>query len=306
MKKYFDKILSTRTPFNEAIKIQGKTYSWDKGFIKFNSQNLQTTWASGTWSQVGADRVLASWRGCSHVLHLSPDRTSWFSIRLHDFVVVQGTLLDTMTPNFNPSIQTPLCDIMTRHGSDKGGKRHNYTTLYYNLLHARQQEPLRIFEVGIGTTNLTIANNMGANGTPGASLRGWAEFFPNAHIFAADIDKTILFQEDRIKTFYTDQLDRITIKGMWLQKDLQEQFDLIVDDGLHTYDANVCFLENSIHKLRVGGYYIVEDIRNCDVPLFYVRLEGWRLAHPSYTFQLLLLEYTNLYDNTLLIIHRAE
>jgi lipopolysaccharide biosynthesis glycosyltransferase len=306
MKNYFDKILSIATAFNETTDIQGKTYSWNKGFIKFHSTKLQTIWATGNYSRLDADRVLTSWRGSSHVLRLSPDRNSWFSIRLHDFEVVHGTLLDTMTPNFDPAMRTPLCEIMTKHGSDKGSKQHNYTTLYYNLLHTRQQEPLRIFEVGIGTTNLSITNNMGSNGTPGASLRGWAEFCPNAHIFAADIDKNILFEEDRIKTFYTDQLDRITIKGMWLHKELQEGFDLIVDDGLHTYDANVCFLENSIHKLRIGGYYIVEDIRNYDVPLFYAKLEGWRQAYPSYTFQLLLLENINLFDNTMLVIQRVE
>ena len=304
IKTYLNKLLTATTPFNTTSDIQGKAYSWNTGFIKFNTNNLQTIWSEGTYSRLDVNRVLTSWNNYSHVLHLNPTKDSYFGVRLYDFKVVHGALLDTSSIDFNPTVRTPLCEIMIKYGSDKGGPRHNYATLYYSLLHARQQDPLRIFEIGIGTTNLTIANNMGVNGKPGASLRGWANFFPYAQVFGADIDKTILFQEERIQTFYTNQLDRITIKGMWLQKDLQEGFDLIVDDGLHTYDANVCFLENSIHKLNPGGYYIIEDIRNCDVPLFHKRLEGWRQTHPTYTFQLVLLEHSNTYDNNLFVIHR--
>jgi lipopolysaccharide biosynthesis glycosyltransferase/SAM-dependent methyltransferase len=304
MKTYFDKLLPMKADTMIPLDLVNRAYSWNTGFIKFNSTNLQTSWGPGTAKQIDSNRVLVAWNGFSHVLSISSDRQSWFCIRLHDFIFECGTLLDTWTPPLNPVIRTPLCDIMKQYGSDKGGPLHNYTTLYYSLLQAKQQNPLRIFELGLGTNNVTIKSNMGPNGKPGASLRGWAEFFPQARIFGADIDKAILFQEERIQTFYTDQLDRITIKGMWLHKDLQQGFDLIVDDGLHTYDANVCFLENSIHKLNPGGYYIIEDIRNCDVPLFHKRLEGWRQTHPTYTFQLVLLEHSNTNDNTLFVIHR--
>ena len=34
-------------------------------------------------------------------------------------------------------------------------------------------------------------------------------------IYGADIDKDILFTEDRIKTFYVDQLSADSIKKMW-------------------------------------------------------------------------------------------
>ena len=49
-------------------------------------------------------------------------------------------------------------------------------------------------------------------GKPGASLRVWRDYFPNAIIYGADIDKDILFAEERIKTFYIDQLDPVAIK----------------------------------------------------------------------------------------------
>jgi SAM-dependent methyltransferase len=195
---------------------------------------------------------------------------------------------------------------MGSHGSDKGSANitnswHNYTTLYHSLL--KGQEVHRVFELGLGTTDVSIPNNMGPNGKPGASLRGWAEYFPQARIFGADIDKRILFEEGRIKTYYCDQLDRIAIRSMWLRADLQEGFDLIVDDGLHRYDANVCFFENSIHKLQTGGLYIIEDIHNTYLGQFQDKIEVWKVNYPRLTFDLVRLpSIVNRIDNNVLVV----
>ena len=77
---------------------------------------------------------------------------------------------------FEVSESTPLCEIMGRHGSDKGSgdilnSWHNYTTLYHSLFKEIRRKPLRVFELGLGTNNVTLASNMGADGKPGASLR---------------------------------------------------------------------------------------------------------------------------------------
>ena len=98
---------------------------------------------------------------------------------------------------------------------------------------------------------MNVPSNMGPNGRPGASLYGWSEFFFNSDIFGADIDTEILFNTDKIKTFYCDQTNPHIIKYMWNEPKLQENFDVIIEDGLHTFNANVCFFENSIHKLHL-------------------------------------------------------
>ena len=41
--------------------------------------------------------------------------------------------------------------------------------------------------------------------------------------------------------------------------------DVIIDDGVHEYDTNILFLENSLHKLKKGGYYVVEDVTKEDL-----------------------------------------
>ena len=56
---------------------------------------------------------------------------------------------------------------------------------------------------------------MGRGGRPGASLFGWSEFFPNSHIFGADIDDEILFSTKKITTFYCDQTNSIEVIEMW-------------------------------------------------------------------------------------------
>jgi len=161
--------------------------------------------------------------------------------------------------------QTPLCEIMGRNKSDKGSiditkSWHNYTTYYYSLFKHIKDKPLTIFELGIGSQKSEFPNNMGENGRPGASLYGWREFFPNANIFGADIDTSILFKDERIKTFYCDSRNPNVISAMWKNTELPESFDIIIDDSLHILDTNITFFENSLHKLSSTGLFIIEDV----------------------------------------------
>lgn len=39
-----------------------------------------------------------------------------------------------------------------------------------------------------------------------------------------------------------------------------KNFDIIIDDGLHTTDANVNLFLNSFNKLKKNGIYIIEDV----------------------------------------------
>ena len=100
---------------------------------------------------------------------------------------------------FNRDEKTDLCRIMAANRSDKGNPDiyqawHNYTIYYDKIFSPWRERPLRIFELGLGTNDTSIESNMGENGRPGASLFGWREYFPNASIFGADIDKKILFE----------------------------------------------------------------------------------------------------------------
>jgi len=173
---------------------------------------------------------------------------------------------------FNNFKKNELSHLCEKYGSDKGyitfnkkniwpWKPHTYTNVYNNLFNHCKDHVKLVLECGIGTNNSSILCNMSKDGKPGASLKVWRDYFKNAEIFGADIDKNILFNEERIKTFYVDQLDRKKIKKMWKQIN-RNGFDLIIDDGLHSHEANINFFLSSFDKLRKGGIFIIEDVSN--------------------------------------------
>ena len=173
------------------------------------------------------------------------------------------TCIDNALRDLKSNTQTELCKIMNLHKSDKGSGWHNYTVLYHHLLEPIRNEPLNVFEMGLGTTNINIKSNMGPNGRFGASLFGWEEYFPKAFVFGADIDADFSVTTDRIKTFYADQTSVESLQKLWSHPELENiGFDLIVDDGLHEFHAGKTMFENSFHKLNAGGIYIIEDIVN--------------------------------------------
>jgi SAM-dependent methyltransferase len=216
-----------------------------------------------------------------------------------------------MTYLFDEKLSTPLCEIMGRNRSDKGSINiqhswHNYTTFYYSIFKDLREKQLRVFELGLGTNNVNIPSNMGKEGRPGASLYGWCEFFPNSHIFGADIDDDVLFNTKKIKTFYCDQTNPESIKKMWSDPVLQENFDIIVEDGLHKFYANVCFFENSMHKLKPNGYFIIEDIVNSEEHLFENKIKEWESQYEDCSFTLLKIpSRCNDYDNNLLVVFKS-
>lgn len=195
-----------------------------------------------------------------------------------------------------------MCRVMTRFGSDKGF--HRYTPLYSALFKEWCDKPLRVLELGLGTNNSDMLSNMGVFGVPGASLRGWRQLFPKALIYGADIDRRILFEEVRIKTFYCDQLDQSAIREFWSHPDLRDGMDIIIEDGLHTFEANISFLEGSLDHLRPGGIYITEDIggkRYFDD--WYKWLETYSKLYPTYEFAFVVLENGGF--GNMLVVRRA-
>jgi hypothetical protein len=169
--------------------------------------------------------------------------------------------------NYNNNSLTKLCEIYkTDKGSINHSKKttwgwtsHTYSNYYYSIFNHFKDDVKLVFECGLGTNNTDLQNNMKVDRIPGASLRVWRDYFKNAQIYGADIDKDILFQEDRIKTHYVDQLNTPSIEAMWKKIGMQN-FDIIIDDGLHTTDANINLFRNSFNKLKKNGIYIIEDV----------------------------------------------
>lgn len=157
--------------------------------------------------------------------------------------------------------ETPLCHLMGRYGSDKGNAantaRHDYTRYYHELFAPHRQTVTRLFELGI---------------FQGASLRAWRDYFPNAQIYGADINPSCMFSEDRIRTILCDETRASEVNAALLIPD--GPLDVILDDGLHTYEDCERFFLWAWERLRSGGVYIIEDLPMLDLTDFAEKCEG--------------------------------
>lgn len=151
-----------------------------------------------------------------------------------------------------------LGGLFNAHGSDKA-QGHDYHRIYAPLLGPIRNDPLNILEIGLGTNNIDVQSNMGKDGRPGASLRAFRDWLPNARIYGADIDERILFSEERIMTYHVDQTNRLSLRGLAARFE-PHSFDLIIDDGLHTPEANINTVNFALGLLKDNGVLVVEDI----------------------------------------------
>jgi 2-polyprenyl-3-methyl-5-hydroxy-6-metoxy-1,4-benzoquinol methylase len=96
-----------------------------------------------------------------------------------------------------------------------------------------------------------------------------------------------------------DQTDPASIEKMW--SNIDAQFDVIIDDGLHEFEANHTFLLNSHHKLKPGGIYIIEDILNENCAKFGRNFDMYKTMFQSVSLVPLAWQ-RNALDNNILIL----
>lgn len=166
---------------------------------------------------------------------------------------------------------TELCLLFEKYKSDKcDAIYHTYSKYYYEILNPLKNDVHNMIEIGIGN-KLLMRPIVGDDYQEGASLRAWRDFFTNANIFGLDIDKSVLFNEDRIRCYFTDQsnpkiLNKTVddIKNEWGI----EHFDFIIDDGSHIKEHMLCSLFTLDKFLKRDGIYIIEDIHDHEVDFF--------------------------------------
>lgn len=157
--------------------------------------------------------------------------------------------------NNSKSIEEELIKNLEYRGSDKVA--HNYH-LIYSCLFSDLNLDFKILEIGLGTNNPKLISSMGVDGMPGASVKALRDTFSKALVYGADIDKEILFKEERIKTYYVNQNDLETFDNITNQ--VKDKFDLIIDDGLHYQLSNLNTLIFALSNLSNNGYFVIEDI----------------------------------------------
>lgn len=131
-----------------------------------------------------------------------------------------------------------LHDIGLKHGTDKA-TFHGFCDFYEKHLPGRDFSG-RLLEIGI---------------MEGASLRMWAEYYPNAEIVGIDINnKRHLNLAGNVSVIHGDATNHHVTQQLG-------EFDIIVDDGSHlTSDQQMSFLWLFYNQLSASGIYVLEDL----------------------------------------------
>ena len=137
-----------------------------------------------------------------------------------------------------------LDEIGLRHGTDKASKGHGYLAFYERVLGGLRDEPISLLEVGV---------------YKGASIKMWADYFPNAKLYGADIKPDIeALSTDRYKIVRADQNNILHLTELGTS---YGPFDVVIDDGSHKWDHQMVTLRTMLPYVKKGGYFILEDLQ---------------------------------------------
>lgn len=167
-----------------------------------------------------------------------------------------------------------LAELIEFYGSDKNAS--NYTDAYTHFFDGNKNTINSILEIGLGTIVVGAKSSMHdwkstrvGEYKPGASLRAWQDYFPNAKIYGGDIQPDTQFEDVRIKTYLFNSQS-----GVECNKALKDlTFDIIIDDGDHDAISQIKTFYNLIGRVNDNGFYVIEDITpgNADIVLQYTQ-----------------------------------
>jgi SAM-dependent methyltransferase len=135
----------------------------------------------------------------------------------------------------------PLTDLGVKYDTDKS-TFHDFTRFYEKHFKKFRNENINILELGIFN---------------GGSLLMLEEYFPNANIYAIDIDANCIKKYgSRIQTYLCSQTDETKLQELFSDID----FDIIIDDGSHMTLHQLESLSFLFKKVKPGGLYVCEDL----------------------------------------------
>lgn len=137
--------------------------------------------------------------------------------------------------------------------SDKG-TFHDYINGYYNSeFSPKKNDNIQILEIGVGYCH---------------SIYLWRHFFTNAQIIGLEANSNYLSNSvhSDCNRWINNNDSNITIKLCDAYSDecvsqfKDNEFDYIIDDGPHTLESQIIFIEKYISKVKTNGKLIIEDI----------------------------------------------
>jgi len=125
---------------------------------------------------------------------------------------------------------------------------HGYLNVYAELFNALRYKDINFLEIGI---------------FQGRSLAVWSDYFSNGKIYGIDIDLTeFRLMKPELETmgaFKNNNLCNILEGDSIESVVLTFGFDIIIDDGDHSFPGQYGTFKNYFPLLKKGGIYIIED-----------------------------------------------
>ena len=177
-----------------------------------------------------------------------------------------------------------LTEIANRLGTDKGTQHfeyHSYTETYQELFYPLKDEKIKMLEIGVADPRF-----------PGASIQMWTEFFSNIDFIGFDINQDCKkFEKENVQIFIGDQ--SVTEDLNQCVSEYGGDYDIIIDDGLHTHFHHIKSFEALYPHLKENGLYVIEDLHAYDC----INTIEW-FKEKNIPFE--------LHNNNKLLIHRKQ
>jgi hypothetical protein len=145
----------------------------------------------------------------------------------------------------------PLANFADNQLTDKN-TAHSYLDLYEQLFLPIRKTATNILEIGIYW---------------GGSIQLWRDYFPTAQIYAVDICNLDFIKKTSIKNDHcislftnTNGYNDTFIQTSFINKNIK--FDMILDDGPHSLQSMIDFINKYLPLLSENGIMIIEDIQD--------------------------------------------
>lgn len=145
-------------------------------------------------------------------------------------------------------IMNTLAELFDKYKCDKGNIKHRYDRVYEPALQQLKDRPFNMLEIGVFKGNSTEA---------------FVEYCPQVEVVGVDIFTRVdiknipILNHPQVHACKCDSLEGPTEEFKALAKD---GFDVIIDDGLHTHEAQWKTFVNFIPYLKDDGVYFIEDV----------------------------------------------
>ncbi len=142
------------------------------------------------------------------------------------------------------------------YGCDKWDT-HLYTLHYMEHFKKNRLKKINLLEIGVGGYEYPDCG--------GESLRMWKSYFPFGKIFSIDIYDKSPIQENRIKIFQGNQIDKEFLHNVI---ETIGRPNIIIDDGSHINEHVIETFKILFPVLKENGIYVIEDTQTSYWPSF--------------------------------------